>query len=145
MSPTVDGRAALIAIARAPDRFDRIKDRDWAGVAIKFTRKQLTAAGQTRADIREIRSVLGDDIFEKSLDALSALHAKQLAKRIDPTVDPEAIKTASMALAHVRCVLSEDWQGTSDAPAPKAPDTDKRPTTSKANPYIGRKAFRTGR
>ena len=145
MSLTVDGRAALIAIARAPDRFDRIKDRDWAGAAIKFTRKQLTAAGQTRNDIREIRSVLGDDIFEKSLDALSALHAKQLAKRIDPTVDPDTIKTGSMALAHVRRVLSEDWPASSETPETEVPNTDDPPAAPKANPYIGRKAFRTGR
>ena len=145
MSLTVDGRAALIAIARAPDRFDRIKDRDWAGAAIKFTRKQLTAAGQTRSDICEIRSVLGDDIFEKSLDALSALHAKQLAKRIDPTVDPDTIKTGSMALTHVRRVLSEDWQSAPDDLTVQTPDAEEPVARPKPNPYIGRKAFRTGR
>ena len=148
MSLTVDGRAALISMASAPERFDRIKDRDWSSVAVKFARKQLTAAGQSRSDLIDIRMILGDDIFGKSLDALSAMHTKQLAKRIDPDVEPDAIKTGSMALVHIRRVLADDWTGSTpstDIPEPASPQPEEPATPPKANPYIGRKAFRTGR
>lgn len=147
MSLTVDGRAALIAMARAPERFNRLRERDWSSAAVKFARKQLTAAGQTREDLIEIRDLLGDDIFQKSLDALSAMHAKQLARRIDPAVDADEIKTGAMALMHIRKVLGDDWHGdTAPAASSKAQqEAPAEPSPKPANPYIGRKAFRTGR
>lgn len=143
MSLTVDGRSVLEIIVNTPEVFSGIPARDWSSAAIKLAKRQVNAGKQTREDILRLRETLGDDVFAKTLDALSAHHMKLLAKRIDPDVDPDEIKTGSMALMHIRTVLKADW----NAPAPAGevePETvgEDKP---KSNPYIGRKAFRTGR
>ncbi|MCI4646411.1 MAG: hypothetical protein MRY64_16640 [Hyphomonadaceae bacterium] len=143
MSLTVDGRAVLETIVNTPDVFSGIPARDWSSAAIKLAKKQVNAGKQTREDILRLRNTLGEDVFAKTLDALSAHHMKMLARRVDPDVDADEIKTASMALTHIRTVLSSDWK----APEPEGSSEPENAEAQapKANPYIGRKAFRTGR
>lgn len=152
MSLTLDGRAAFKAMLDAETTFRGIRPRDWSSAAVKLAKRALFAGGQDRSDILAIKSELGDDIFEKALDSLSAHHMKQLARRVDPGVDAEAIATGSSALAHIRAVLQPGWQPAAAArtePAPAEAGTDAAPADApvekKSNPYIGRKAFRMGR
>lgn len=155
MSLVVDGRAAFRAMLDAETTFRGIRPRDWSSAAVKLAKRALFAGGQDRSDILAIKIALGDDIFEKALDSLSAHHMKQLARRVDPGLDPELVNTGSTALQHIRAVLSPDW-----APAPlqsetagmaeptERPETPSEPAApeeKKPNPYIGRKAFRMGR
>ena len=98
MSLTLDGRAALKAMLDAEMVFSGIAARDWSSAAVKLAKRQINAGRQTRDDILAIRGVLGDDVFEKALDGLSAHHMKLLAKRVDPAAHPDALKTSAMAL-----------------------------------------------
>lgn len=154
MSLTVDGRAAVAAMLAHPDRFKRVKPGDWAGLAVKLARKQVTAAGQDADDLRAIRDALGEDIFDKTLDSLSATQAKQLVARIDPASPEDVRKTGASALAHVRGVLAGDGapdkaappsgkDGETHAASPAGTDQATEPGTPR-NAYFGRKAFRTG-
>lgn len=142
MSLTLDGKHALEIMVGSPDVFARIRPEQWSAAALNLAKKQLIAGKQTREDYLRIRSALGPAMFDHTLDALKPMHLKQLAQRIDRGVDPEKIRTGAKALAHIREVLCEDWQ---------APETEletagaEAPATPKSNPYIGRKAFRTGR
>lgn len=152
MSLTLDGRAAFKAMLDAETVFRGIRPRDWSSAAVKLAKRALFAGGQDRNDILAIRSALGEDIFEKALDSLSAHHMKQLARRVDPGVDAETIATGASALAHIRAVLKPDWHPAiasqpEDAPAEIAADAapEDKPAEKKSNPYIGRKAFRMGR
>ncbi|MEO0466400.1 MAG: hypothetical protein AAF216_07635 [Pseudomonadota bacterium] len=142
MSLIADGRTALKAMLDHGETFQGIADREWSSAAIRLAKKQLTAARQDRANVVSVKNTLGDDMFERALDALSAYHVKILAKRVDPTVAGEAIESASMARQHIRTVMSPDWQ----IREPVAENVEpSEPTKPKGNPYIGRKAFRTGR
>lgn len=144
MSLIGDGPSALRAMLDHQDRFAGIPDRDWSSAAVRLAKKQMTAARQARKDILLVKEALGDDMFERALDALTAYHVKLLAKRVDPNVDSDTIETASMSRQHIRKVLQDDWvqpDAGEDAPEPDAPAEEK----PKSNPYIGRKAFRTGR
>lgn len=141
MSLTLDGKRALEIMVGSPDVFTRIRPEQWSAAALNLAKKQLTAGKQTREDYLRIRDALGTAMFDHTLDALKPMHLKQLAQRVDRGVDPEKIKTGAKALAHIREVLSEDWQ---------APETELETAVAdeppqKSNPYIGRKAFRTGR
>lgn len=144
MSLAGDGRAALTAMLSHRERFARIKDADWSMAAIKLAKKQLIAAGQKANDLNAIKDILGADTFERTLDTLTAFQAKQLAKRIDPTVLPETIASCSMALTHIRGILSGDLSETrpvENAETPEPAEAAEKPK----NKYLGRKAFRTGR
>jgi hypothetical protein len=145
MSLTVNGRAVVETIVNTPDVFSGIPARDWASVAIKLTKKQVNAGKQSREDIIRLRETLGEDVFAKTLDALSAHHMKMLARRIDPEVDPDEIKTGSMALMHIRTVLSAEWKAPEPANESEPETVGADAEAPKSNPYIGRKAFRTGR
>lgn len=141
MALTPDGRAALKAILAHEDLFPRVKEADLANAAIKLARKQLIAAGLTREDLLALKDTLGADMFEKSLDSLTAHHIKLLARRLDRNAPEIEVNTASSALSHVRKILDG------------APESERAPTASdetadpapKKNKYLGRKAFRTGR
>ncbi|MEE9380738.1 MAG: hypothetical protein V3V03_04970 [Hyphomonadaceae bacterium] len=137
MSLIADGRSALSAMLAQPDLFPRISAADYSAAALKLAKKQIIAGGLSRTDQLALKTALGDDIYEKTLDALTAYQIKLLAKRLDPSATPEALASGSMALDHVRAVLSGQ-------PASPAAPTDTPPPKAK-NKYIGRKSFRTGR
>ena len=142
MSLSAQGRgaAALRALLSAPERFDRIADKDLAAAASALAKKQLIASGQTIGDIRALKSAIGDDLFDITLKSLSAYHAKLLAKRLDKTAPEIAIASGSASLAHVRQLLKNE-----DAPAsPDAPETEPAKSDATKGSYFGRKAFRTG-
>lgn len=154
MSLIVDGRAAVAAMLAHPDRFGRVKPGDWASLAVKLARKQVAAAGQDADDLRAIRDALGDEIFDKTLDSLSATQAKQLVARIDPDCPADARRTGAGALAHVRTVLAEDvptkrtrphQDDGADPTAAHSPGSDDDADAAPPrNAYFGRRAFRTG-
>jgi len=137
MSLIADGRSALSAMLAQPGLFPRISAADYFAAALKLAKKQIIAGGLSRADQLALKTTLGDDIYEKTLDALTAYQIKLLAKRLDPSATPEALASGSMALDHVRAVLS----GQDISPPPQT-DT---PAPKSKNKYIGRKSFRTGR
>ncbi|MEL6569860.1 MAG: hypothetical protein AAFQ22_15705 [Pseudomonadota bacterium] len=141
MSLTVDGRKAVEIMVSSPDVFARIRPEQWSAAAINLAKKQLIAGKQTRSDYLKVREALGSAMFEQALDALKPMHLKQLAQRIDRGVDPEKIKTGAKALAHIREVLSDAWE----TPGAQLETAEVAPEAPKSNPYIGRKAFRTGR
>ena len=146
MSLIVDGQAAMRAMLDAPDRFVRIKDRDWANAAIKLARKQLVAGRQDHGDLVALREALGADIFEKTLDTLTAHQAKQLAARIDPDHRQGDFATGASALDHIRIRLAEPVAASKTQPDRDAANgAGPRDAPRKPNPYLGRKAFRTGR
>ena len=149
MSLIGDGREAMRSMLDAPERFARIKDGDFAAAAIKLAKKQIIAGGQTKTDLIAIRDVLGPRTFESSLDTLTAFQAKQLAKRLVPSVTPETIASCNMALAFIRSALDGDDQPTGEAPTIEQPASDTlqaaEPSEPRVNKYLGRKAFRTGR
>lgn len=136
------GHEALLAILSDESLFPRVKDSDLVAVASKLARKQVTAAGLTKDDLLALKSALGDDVFEKTLDGLSPHHIKLLARRLDRGAPEIEVNTGSSALAYVRSILGGDVTSTeSEAPAP-APSSETPP---RKNKYLGRKAFRTGR
>lgn len=139
MSLVVDGRKALEAMLKEPDVFSRVNPSDYAALAAKLAKKQVIAGGLNRDDQLKLRDTLGEDIYEKVLDDLTAHQAKLLARRLDPAVDPFEISTARVALRHIRAVLA--GQTLSE------PSTEEMPPAEPATPnkYMGRKAFRTGR
>lgn len=153
MSLIADGRAALSTILNTPDLFPKLKASDFSALAVKLARKQVTAGGLTLRDHHALRTALGEDIYQKTLDSLSAHQAKQLAKRIDKSAPDIALKTGSSALSHIRDVLSTGDTRPSrpvrvqsdsllDDDSLELMDTDA--VTTK-NRYFGRKSFRTGR
>lgn len=145
MSLVPDGHAALTAILENPDLFNRVKPGDLSGAAVKLAKKQLTAAGQDIAVLRSLKTALGDDVFDKTLDALSPHHIKQLARRLDKNAPEIEINTGSSALSHVRKLLRGTLEPES-TPIQSAQETPgAEPDTPKKNKYLGRKAFRTGR
>ena len=134
------GHAALSAILANKTLFPRLKPGDLIAAAVKLARKQVIAAGLTRDDLLEIRTVLGPEVFDKTLESLTPHHVKLLARRLDPAAPEIEVNTGSSALAHVHLVLSDDAPSPAPEPAqPPAPDAPKK------NKYLGRKAFRTGR
>lgn len=139
---TDSGRSALTALLTHEGLFPRVKDKDLAAAAVKLASKQVTAAGLGRDDLLAIKSALGAEVFEKTLESLSPYHIKLLARRLDKTAPEIEVNTGSSALAFVRKVLDAD-KGSEAAPPP-APETTSD-TTPKKNKYLGRKAFRTGR
>ncbi len=143
MSLIPDGRAALTAILENPDLFSRVKPADLSGAAVKLAKKQMTAAGQDVAVLQSLKTALGADVFDKTLDALSPHHIKQLARRLDKEAPEIQVNTGSSALAHVRKLLA----GTVSISTPEPSAETARPETDtpKKNKYLGRKAFRTGR
>lgn len=140
MSLVADGKSAIRAMLDDPGRFSALKAGDWAPVAVRLAKKQVNAARQDRSDLLAIREAIGEDVFEKTLDDLSAYHAKLLARRLDKGAPEAVLKTQASAIAHVRRVLGGEARPEAEAPA--APQrSEERP----ANRYLGRKAFRTGR
>lgn len=136
-----NGHAALSAILANESLFPRIKEADFSSVASKLARKQVIAAGLTREDLLTLKTILGDEVFEKTLDGLSPHHVKLLARRLDSSAPEIEVNTGSSALSYVRQILSGDVQADTTAePAPAA-----EPAEPKKNKYLGRKAFRTGR
>ena len=142
MALTDSGRSALTALLTHDGLFPRVKDKDLIAAAVKLASKQVTAAGLGRDDLLAIKTALGTDTFEKTLESLSPYHIKLLARRLDKAAPEIEVNTASSALAFVRKVLSDDTVvAPSATPAPE-PAAD---TATKKNKYLGRKAFRTGR
>ena len=147
MALSDNGREALSAILSNEGLFPRIKDSDLSSVASKLARKQVIAAGLSREDLLELKSALGDIVFEKTLDGLSPHHVKLLARRLDKNAPEIEVNTGSSALSYVRQILNGDVspsESTTPEPAPIAIDT-ATPEAPKKNKYLGRKAFRTGR
>ena len=147
MSLLIDGKAAMAAMLRAPETFRNIKDGDWALSARQLAKKQLIAGRQTLSDIIAIRDALGDDIFDKTLDSLTARQARQLAARLDNDRGQDDFKTGTAALSHVRALL--DSAVSSPLAASRRTEPPRTPEPAEAGPaakrYLGRKAFRTGR
>ena len=141
MALPAPGRDALNAILSNDTLFPRVRDADLSAAAIKLARKQVTAAGLTRDDLLQLKTTLGDTVFEKTLDSLSPHHIKLLARRLDKTAPEIEVNTGSSALAYVRQILAGEVTA-SDGPAPAEPAPEAAP---KKNKYLGRKAFRTGR
>ncbi|MEM7330312.1 MAG: hypothetical protein AAF437_16340 [Pseudomonadota bacterium] len=142
MALTDSGRSALTALLTHEGLFPRVKDKDLTAAAVKLASKQVTAAGLTREDLQALKTALGADVFEKTLESLSPYHIKLLARRLDKTAPEIEVNTGSSALSFVRRVLDD----APDAKAAPAPVADPRADTPpKKNKYLGRKAFRTGR
>lgn len=139
MALTDSGRSALTALLTHDALFPRVKEKDLAAAAVKLASKQVTAAGMGRNDLLTIKSALGAEIFDKTLESLSPYHIKLLARRLDKTAPEIEVNTGSSALAFIRKVLSDE---TPIAPLASEKAAD---TTPKKNKYLGRKAFRTGR
>jgi len=152
MSLIADGHSALSAILENPEQFSKLKPADYAHAAIRLAKKQVTAGGLKLADQRALRQTLGEDVYEKTLDSLTAFQIRQLARRIDKDIPQNALKTGSSALSHVRSKLLE-------LPAEQSSITvssdslledeaislmDTEPVVTR-NRYFGRKSFRTGR
>lgn len=144
MALTDNGRTALTAVLSNEALFPRVKDADLVAAAIKLARKQVIAAGLTRDDLLTLKTTLGADVFEKTLEGLSPHHVKLLARRLDKSAPEIEVNTGSSALAYVRQILSGDVtkapETQPETPAAPAPDA-----AAKKNKYLGRKAFRTGR
>ena len=143
MSLTNTGREALSAILSNESLFPRIKDADLSSVASKLARKQVTAAGLTRADLLDLKAALGEIVFEKTLEGLTPHHIKLLARRLDKNAPEIAVNTGSSALSYVRQIFSGEVSET--PPSPTEPDQAPASAEPKKNKYLGRKAFRTGR
>lgn len=141
MALTDSGRSALTALLTHEGLFPRVKDKDLAAATIKLASKQVTAAGLGRDDLLAIKSALGADIFDKTLESLSPYHIKLLARRLDKTAPEIEVNTASSALGFVRNILD----GSPAISAAEPPTETAPPAPEKKNKYLGRKAFRTGR
>lgn len=141
MALTDSGQAALTAILTQSALFERVKDKDLVAAAVKLARKQVTAAGLTIDDLHTLKTALGEDVFDKTLQSLSPHHIKLLARRLDKSAPEIEVNTGSSALSYVRQLL-EGGQAP-ETPAPEAPPEDD--AAKKKNKYLGRKAFRTGR
>jgi len=137
------GRTALSAVLNNETLFPRVKDADLFAAAIKLARKQVIAAGLSRDDLLQLKTVIGADVFEKTLEGLSPHHVKLLARRLDKSAPEIEVNTGSSALAYVRQILSGDVS-TPDA-QPETPNAPAPNAAAKKNKYLGRKAFRTGR
>ncbi|MEL7033846.1 MAG: hypothetical protein AAGL97_15165 [Pseudomonadota bacterium] len=142
MAVTDSGRSALTALLTHEGLFPRVKDKDLAAAAVKLASKQVTAAGLGRDDLLAIKSALGAEIFEKTLESLSPYHIKLLARRLDKTAPEIEVNTGSSALAFVRQVLNDGAEVDVVTDPPPETTADSPP---KKNKYLGRKAFRTGR
>ena len=142
MALTDSGRTALTALLTHEGLFPRVKDKDLAAAAGKLASKQGTAAGLGRDDLLAIKSALGAEVFEKTLESLSPYHIKLLARRLDKTAPEIEVNTGSSALAFVRKILSE---GASTEAVPEPAPEKAADTPPKKNKYLGRKAVRTGR
>jgi len=144
MALTENGRTALTAVLNNETLFPRVKDADLVAAATKLARKQVIAAGLTRDDLLTLKTTIGSDVFEKTLEGLSPHHVKLLARRLDKTAPEIDVNTGSSALAYVRQILDGEAVASADAPT----ETTAAPTpdaAAKKNKYLGRKAFRTGR
>lgn len=144
MALSGNGRAALLAILENDALFPRIKDSDFSSVAGKLARKQVTAAGLTREDLLALKTTLGEEIFERTLDGLSPYHIKLLARRLDNNAPEIEVNTGSSALSYVRQILADDISSSDAVEPPETPPRSAE-TQPKKNKYLGRKAFRTGR
>ncbi|MEL6286895.1 MAG: hypothetical protein AAFQ18_11890 [Pseudomonadota bacterium] len=150
MSLRPDGKVTMAALVDQAAIFPRIKSEDWTSAAVRLAKKQIIAAGQETSDLKTIRSVIGGDAFERTLADLTAFQAKQLAKRIHPTVDPDTIVTKAMALGVIKGLLANAHDAGTDEDTPTtSPRQETVETPSgpgdparKPNPYLGRKAFR---
>lgn len=145
MALSGNGRAALSAILANESLFPRIKEADFSAVASKLARKQVTAAGLSRDDLLALKTSLGDEVFEKTLDGLSPHHVKLLARRLDRAAPEIEVNTGSSALSYVRQLLSGEVTAGVAAPESEAPTETAPNEAPKKNKYLGRKAFRTGR
>lgn len=141
MALTDSGHAALTAILTQSALFERVKDKDLIAAAVKLARKQVTAAGLSIEDLLTLKSTLGADVFDKTLQSLSPHHVKQLARRLDKAAPELEVNTGSSALAYVRKLL--DGGSTIAEMESESPSLDD--AVKKKNKYLGRKAFRTGR
>ncbi len=144
MALIIDGRSALGAILANEALFPRVRESDLSGAAIKLAKKQFIAAGLSRDDLLELKSVLGEDVFEKTLDSLTPYQIKLLARRLDKTAAEIEVNTGSSALSHVRKILAGNVTPITALDTPQ-PDTPEDTPAPKKNKYLGRKAFRTGR
>jgi len=144
MALTDNGRTALTAVLNNETLFPRVKDADFVAAAIKLARKQVIAAGLTRDDLLKLKTTIGAEVFEKTLEGLSPHHVKLLARRLDKDAAEIEVNTGSSALAYVRQILSGDVAAAPGAPA-ETPATPAPDAAAKKNKYLGRKAFRTGR
>lgn len=135
------GRLALSATLDREDLFPRAKETDLVLVTTKLARKQVTAAGLSRDGLLQLKTALGEEVFEETLDGLSPHHIKLLARRLDKAAPEIEVNTGSSVLSYVRQILAGDVSPTVEMkPAPTPPEP-----AAKKNKYLGRKAFRTGR
>lgn len=141
MALTDPGRAALAAILAHEATFPRLKDSDFVAASTKLARKQVIAAGLTLDDLTALKTTLGADVFEKTLDSLTPHQIKLLARRLDKDAPEIEVNTGSSALSYVRQLLD----GAAPVSTDTAPEPSPDPAPPKKNKYLGRKAFRTGR
>lgn len=142
MSQNIDARTALTNILTDEEVFPRIRASDISQAAIKLASKQIIAAGQTRDDVMAINASIGDEVFGKCLQGLTAHQIKLLARRLDPGAEEIQVNTGNSALRHTRAILAGDIE---QSEAPQDASTSPAETVPKKNKYLGRKSFRTGR
>lgn len=154
----MNAAGALQALLDARDGFARVPEKDWAAAAGLIVKKLLISAGQTVETIQAIRAATGDEIFETQLKSLTHHQARLLARRLDKSVPDIEVSTAGAAIAWVRALLAageapaaEDKPDSWSAPAPSLTDAEAAPeeatgdpaTPPPANPYFGRRSFRS--
>ncbi|MCA8900276.1 MAG: hypothetical protein KDA53_03415 [Hyphomonas sp.] len=148
--PDMNGAAALKALLSADVFASSLGEKDFAAAAGLLTRKLMNAAGQTLADMHALRDAVGPDIFEAQLKSLTAHQARLLARRLDKSVPDIEVSTAGAACAFIRGLMKGETVSAPAEPAPEAPapepaaETAEPAATPAANPYFGRKSFRTG-
>ncbi|MEZ5954306.1 MAG: hypothetical protein R3C13_08390 [Hyphomonas sp.] len=128
--------------------FRALGEKEFSAAAGLLTKKLMTAAGQTIADMKALRDAVGETLFEAQLKSLTAHQARLLARRLDKSVPDLEVSTAGAACAWIRGLMN----GTSVPAAPTDPvkpepppaDTPAPATTGGASAYFGRKSFRTG-
>jgi hypothetical protein len=147
------GLEALEALLAGRAGLAALTDKDWSAAAAVIVKRMMISKHQTRDKLIALRTAAGDDIFEPQLKSLTHHQAKLLARRLDAAVSDFDVSTAAAAIAHVRGLLADppraDEPATEAMPAGEtvaeieAAGTEAAETTPSANPYFGRKSFRT--
>lgn len=164
---------ALQALLDARAGFASVPEKDWAAAAGLIVKKLLISAGQTTQTVSAIKAAVGDEIFETQLKSLTHHQARLLARRLDKSVPDIEVSTAGAAIAWVRALLTagEAPAPQEDAPEDQTPAEDEKPaiwsapavsltdapepppeeapsgedpaSPPSANPYFGRRSFRS--
>ncbi|MDJ0920562.1 MAG: hypothetical protein QNI84_05500 [Henriciella sp.] len=144
MAQSIDPRTALKNILEQEELFPRVRPAEISQAAVKLASKQIIAAGQSIDDLKAINASIGDELFAKCLQGLTAHQIKLLARRLDPGAEDIQVNTGNSALRHTRALLSGADAQTRVLPDRQETDADSHPAPKK-NKYLGRKSFRTGR